>query len=300
MLELVRGYATAAFDAAERAERLAGVAADLGELARLLVVSDDLRATLTDGSLEPAVRSAVLDDLFAWKIVPEALAPVTFAVLSERASDLPKTVERLVELAEEANSRAVANEPPGAEPPIGRSGAYERIRGFADRILEQLASPREVDVIEDELFRLARLAEQTPALRETVAETASPIERRLAVLADLLTGKVRAETAWLACYVLRAGRSRDFVGSLDYLVEIAAAERGRRIADVRSAVELDADERERLSAALSKIVHRPVELRVRIDPTVLGGCSIRVGNTVIDGTVRHRLDQLRESLFQRA
>jgi len=65
-------------------------------------------------------------------------------------------------------------------------------------------------------------------------------------------------------------------------------------------VELDAGERRRLSEALSRIVRRPVELRVRIDPSVLGGISISVGDTVIDGTVRHRLDQLREALMQRA
>jgi F-type H+-transporting ATPase subunit delta len=47
-------------------------------------------------------------------------------------------------------------------------------------------------------------------------------------------------------------------------------------------------------------MRRQVELRVRIDPSVLGGVRISVGDTVIDGTVRHRLEQLRESLLQRA
>jgi F-type H+-transporting ATPase subunit delta len=90
------------------------------------------------------------------------------------------------------------------------------------------------------------------------------------------------------------------VDALDYLVEVAAADRGRRVADVRAAVDLDADERQRLSEALSRTMRRPVELRVRIDPSVLGGIGISVGDTVIDGTVRHRLEQLRESLLQRA
>ena len=68
------------------------------------------------------------------------------------------------------------------------------------------------------------------------------------------------------------------------------------MADIRAAVELDESERERLALALSRIMRRQVELRVRIDPSVLGGVSISVGDTVIDGSVRHRLDKLREAL----
>jgi len=300
MLELVRGYATATFDAAERAGRIATVAAELAEMSRLLVASEELRGVVTDASISDASRRAVLEDLLGDKVSVEALAPFTFAVSSERAAELPKTLERLVEIAELESSRVAVEEPSGAEPPAGRSGAYERIRGYGERIFEQITSNSEVDEIEDELFRLARIAQQTVSLRQALADSASPIERRLAVLSDLLSGRVMPATALLAGYVLRAGRSRDFVGALDYLVEIAAAERGRRVADVRAAVELDAGERRRLSEALSRIVRRPVELRVRIDPSVLGGISISVGDTVIDGTVRHRLDQLREALMQRA
>ncbi len=109
---------------------------------------------------------------------------------------------------------------------------------------------------------------------------------------------MRFDTLQLCAYVLRAGRARDLVGALESLVELAAAERGRRLADVRSAVELDEDERDRLTAALARIARRPVELRVHIDPSVIGGLSIIVGDTIIDGTVRHRLEQLRESLLQ--
>lgn len=300
MLELVRGYATASFDAAERAGRIAAVSIDLAEMSRLLVASDLLREVVTDGSIAAASRCAVLDDLLGGKVQPEALAPLSFAVLSERAAELPKVLERLLEMAEVARARVDAGEPPGAEPPIGRSGAYERIRGYGERIFEQLRAPTEVDEVEDELFRLARISEQSAVLRQALADTGAPMERRLAVLADLLGPRVSPATASLAAYVLRAGRSRDVVGALDYLVEIAAAERGRRVADVRCAVQLGDSERDAMTLALSRIMRRQVELRVRIDPAVLGGVRINVGDTVIDGTVRHRLEQLRESLTVRA
>ncbi|HEV8064193.1 MAG TPA: F0F1 ATP synthase subunit delta, partial [Acidimicrobiales bacterium] len=139
-----------------------------------------------------------------------------------------------------------------------------------------------------------------PSLRAAVSDTSAPIEGRLAVLEDLLANRVRPDTGRLAAYTIRAGRSRDFASALDYLVELAAAERGRRIADVRTAVDLTADERQRLSDALARLTRRPVELRVRLDPTAIGGLSVAVGDIVIDGTVRHRLAQLRESLLQGA
>ncbi|HXY43124.1 MAG TPA: ATP synthase F1 subunit delta [Acidimicrobiales bacterium] len=300
MLELVRGYAKATFDAAERAGRIEAVASDLAELSRLLVASEPLRIVLTDGSIPVQARRAVVEELLSDKISSDALATVVFAMVSERAAELPKTLERLVETAEIASSLAAAGEPPDGEPPVGRSGAYERIRGYGERIFELQRHTDDVDEIEDELFRLARIIEHNLALRDALADSAVPTDRRVSVLADLLRGRVRPETVWLAGYVLRSGRSRDFVGALDYLVEIAAAERGRRIADVRAAVELEADERARMSQALSAIMRRPVELRVRIDPSVLGGVSISVGDTVIDGTVKHRLEQLRESFMQRS
>ncbi|MDA8265720.1 MAG: ATP synthase F1 subunit delta [Actinomycetota bacterium] len=300
MLELVRGYATACLDGAELSSSIATVAVDLGALSRLLVSSDALREVVTDGSIPAASRAAVADDLFRGKLVPEALDPFIFAVMSERAPELPKTLERLLEMAEIESARVAAGRSPGAEPPTGRSGGYERLRGYGERVFELQPSTSAVDEIEDELFRLARIADGSAAFRQALADSGAPIERRLAVLADLLGGRVTPPTALLASYVLRAGRSRDVVGALDYLVEIAASERGRRIADVRAAVALGEGERGRMTSALSRMMRRQVELRVRLDPTLLGGVRITVGDTVIDGTVRHRLEQLRESLLVRA
>jgi len=297
MLELIRGYAAAAFDGAQREGRLGEVSTGLLELARLLVASEPLRTALADGSIPASDRRAVLEDLLSGKIAEEALAPVTFAAETERASELGKTVERLVEVAEMAVANAAGGEPLGAEPPSGRTGSYDRIGGYAERVFEKVSKPGVVDEIEDELFRLARIAEQSPALRDAMGDGEVPVARRLAVLDDLLKGQVRTETLWLAGYVIRAGRSRDLPGALDRLVALAAADRGRRVAEIRSAVPLDDGERERLSEALTRIVRRPVELRVLIDPLVIGGVSVAVGNIIIDGTVRHRLDQLRESLL---
>ena len=65
---------------------------------------------------------------------------------------------------------------------------------------------------------------------------------------------------------------------------------------MRSAVPLDAAQQERLAAALSQATGKQVEVKVIVDENVLGGIVARIGDTVIDGTVRRRLAQLKERI----
>ena len=74
----------------------------------------------------------------------------------------------------------------------------------------------------------------------------------------------------------------------------AAQESGRELAEVHSAIELTDDQQERLAAALTKATGKEVEVKVVVDPSVIGGVVSQVGDTVIDGSVRHRLQQLRD------
>lgn len=297
MLELTRGYAAAVLDEAAEEASLPAVVAGLEALRTILITSEPLRLALTDGSVPTAARGALMSDLLEPRVRSEVVAIATFAIVYERATELPKTYEHAFELAETRLQETEAGEPLQPEPPIGRAGAFERIRGYAERVFEHVEEQQSVDTIEDELFRVARIAEDQQSLRAALSAP-TDLADRLGLLSELLADKVRRETLDLLGYVLRCGRSRDLVGAIDYLVELAAAERGRRVADVRAAVELDSGERRRLSEALGQRVRRTVELRVVIDPSVLGGLDVSVGDTVIDGTVRHRLEQLRETILE--
>ncbi len=82
----------------------------------------------------------------------------------------------------------------------------------------------------------------------------------------------------------------------DALVALGASEGGKQLALVRSAVELSDDQKTRLATALEQSVGTPVEVRVVIDPQVLGGLVAQVGDTIIDGSVRRRLDQLKQAI----
>jgi F-type H+-transporting ATPase subunit delta len=92
------------------------------------------------------------------------------------------------------------------------------------------------------------------------------------------------------------GRANELPAIVDRFVELAAAEREHAVAEVRSAVALDEGQQQRLAAALSQATGKRVEVKVIIDEKVLGGIVARIGDTVIDGTIRHRLEQLKETI----
>ncbi len=299
MRDLLLGYATATLESAAAAGRARQVASDLAGFERALVESDPLRNVLTDPSVPARARRGVVEDLLEGKAVAESRALASWAALVEPASEFPLVVPVLLERAEQSAVAAESGQSLKTRPEEvlgGRTAVRERIRGYADRLFQEVDRLERIDDIEDELFRFARIVDASRALRQALGDPSAPVARRAGLVEDLLRGKAQPATTRLIVYVLRAGHVRDLVGTLEWLAELAAQERGRRVAEVRSAVELDDRERARLAEALQRTVGHPVEVRVQIDAAVIGGMTVMIGDTIIDGSVRHRLDQLRETL----
>jgi F-type H+-transporting ATPase subunit delta len=172
----------------------------------------------------------------------------------------------------------------------------DRNDAYAAALLEIAKAEGNLDTVEDELFRVARTIESNEALRSTLTDQAIPVDRRQKIVEALLDGKASPVTTALVSFVVGAGRSRNLPEIIDRLVARAAEERREAVAEVRTAYPLDDDHRQKLADALSKATGKHVSLKVVVDPTVMGGVIATIGDTVIDGTIRHRLDQLRESL----
>ncbi len=150
--------------------------------------------------------------------------------------------------------------------------------------------------VADELFRFARVLEGSDELRDTLVDPHLPAVRRQQIVEDLLAGKASDVTTALVSMVVGVGRARDLPAIIDRFVELTARQGQRSVAEVRSAIELTEDQRARLAEALSSATGGAVEVKVIVDPTVLGGIVTQIGDTVIDGSVRHRLSQLRETI----
>ena len=172
----------------------------------------------------------------------------------------------------------------------------ERTEAYADALLAAARGEGNLADIEDDLFRFARTVEGSDDLRMALTDPALPVERRLAVIEDLVGGKALAVSAALVGLIVGAGHAADLPAIVDRFVELAVAERQREVAEVRSVLPLDDGQQRRLAAALSAATGKQVEVKVIVDPSVLGGVVARVGDVVIDGSVRHRLEQLKEQL----
>lgn len=168
--------------------------------------------------------------------------------------------------------------------------------GYAAAFLDAARAEGAVEDVSNELFHFARALERSDDLRQTLTDQALPIEKRQGIVLELLGAKASPFSASLVSFVIASGRARNLVAIIDKFVELSASEHDKEIAQVQSSVPLDADQQKRLAEALSKALGKQVEVKVVVEPNLLGGIVARVGDTVIDGSVRHRLDQLRETI----
>lgn len=171
-----------------------------------------------------------------------------------------------------------------------------RIDGYARALFEIARAEGTIDEVEDELFRFARSYESSDDLRNALTDDQVPAATRQAIVEDLLGGKATKTTTQLVSMVVGSGRGRDLPAIVDKLVARAANSKDLSVAMVRTAVALTDDQEHRLRAALANATGKQVDLKVVVDPSILGGIVATVGDTVIDGSVRTRVDQLKSRL----
>jgi F-type H+-transporting ATPase subunit delta len=170
------------------------------------------------------------------------------------------------------------------------------VTGYAQAVFAIAEAEGDLDRVQDELYRFAKAVETDPRLREALTDPQLPSERKRAVVGELLGGRATAHTVSLLGFLVESGHGRDLQRIVEKLAELAAERGQQAFAEVRTAVPLDAERRERLSRALSRATGRTVDMRVLVDPAVIGGAVSRVGDQVIDGSIRRKLELAREQL----
>ena len=172
----------------------------------------------------------------------------------------------------------------------------ERIDGYARALFEIARAEGTLDEVEDELFRFARSYESSDALRNALTDEMIPAGKRQAIVEDLLGDKATSTTTQLVSMVVGSGRGRELPAIIDKLVARASSAKNLEVAEVRTAVALSSDQQARLAAAITNATGKQVNLKVVVDPSVIGGVVATVGDTVIDGSVRTRIEQLKSRL----
>lgn len=172
----------------------------------------------------------------------------------------------------------------------------ERTAGYAAAIYELATAEGDLPRVEAELISIARAIDGSTDLRLTLTDPALPLERKRAVIEDLLGSRASRTTITAISMIAGLNRFGELGEIARHLSVRSAASVGKKLAEVRSAVELDPATVQRLAAALEKQTGSAVEVRTVVDPSIVGGIVARVGDTVIDGSVRSRLDSLRQAL----
>ena len=173
------------------------------------------------------------------------------------------------------------------------------IQGYATALFSVALAEGVLDQIEDELFRFARTVENESQLREALTDANLPAEHRANMVAELLGKKTSPHTANLISFIVTSGHARDLSHIVDALVALAAEKRKHVVAEVRSAVPLDEGQQKKLKDALEKATGKQIELKVLVDPSVIGGVVARVGDMVFDASVRRRLQLAKEAFGRR-
>ena len=171
-----------------------------------------------------------------------------------------------------------------------------RVNAYAAALFEVARAEGNLERVEAELYEVARAVERNDDLRNKLTDQAIPVDLRQGIVEDLLQGRAQPVTTALVSFVVGAGRGRDLPKIVDQMVQRAAEERSQVVAEVVSAIALNEQQIDRLSQALSARTGKSVSVKVSVDPSILGGIIAAVGDTVIDGSVRRRLEQLRETL----
>lgn len=243
-------------------EEFASLGDDLFRAAALLRSEPALRRAVTDVSTPAAAKAALAHGLLDGKLGAPAVDLVAQAVGLRwvAARDLADALEHL--------------------------GVVAVVRS---------AGRRESTRLSDELFVVGQVVEEDADLRIALSDPVRSVEDKRTLLRSLLEGRALPATVVLVEQAL-AGSHRSFHAAITEYQKVAAATQGEGVARVRVARQLTEVERTRLEQALSTQYGRPVHLNIEVDPALLGGMRVEIGDDVIDGTVVSRLDDARRRL----
>jgi F-type H+-transporting ATPase subunit delta len=153
-----------------------------------------------------------------------------------------------------------------------------------------------LDDVEDQLFRFERVLDSEGQLSTLLDEAVTPAERRVQLLDSIVDGKVHPLTKSLLDHAVTSQNKRSIAVAVHSLLDVAGERRSRSVARVLSALELTADQQQRLASALTELYGRPITVLTAVDPSIRGGLVVRVGDEIIDGSVAARMFTVRQAL----
>ena len=243
------------------------LASELFAVVDVLDHNGTLRRAVTDSSRDAAARQGIANTVFGGKISSQAMAVLTNAVAQRWSedSDLSDALERAAVLAVIASAQS---------------------RGGVDALDEVL----------NELLTFVRTVDSNAQAQEALSDHQASKEAKKKLAVALGGPATTAEGVLLLERVGSNPRGLHAARAADEFAEIIVKRQNRYIARVTSAINLSQAQLERLGRALNAVYGRELKLDVSVDPAVLGGLRVQVGDEVIDGTVETRMSDLSRSI----
>ncbi len=256
----------AALEAAKSALASAtGVTRTTGEqllsAGRDIAGSPQLRALLADPSVEMAEKTGLIGRIFS------SLDTTSAALLGALVGTRWSNSDQLIDGIEQIGIRAIAIS----------------------------ATDPDAD-IEGELFAFSRAVSSDPELELAVGSKLGDPAGKATLVDSLLTSKADPGTLAIVRHLVQTPRGRRIGELLALAADIVADASGGIVANVTAAAPLTAAQLDSLAATLKTQYEREPRIAVRVDPTVIGGLRVQVGDDVIDGTIASRLSELRLQL----
>ena len=307
--ELVRNYV------GDPAQQSATVDRFLDELDAMAPAAADVEYPLM-AKMRSASRYALADLSDRFSTIAKSLDNRALSTVSAELVSVAKMLERemvvtryLTVPAEDAAPRVrllerlVSGEVADPTLDVLRAAVSERWSANADLVdaiehvsrqalLEVAEREDQVDEVEEQLFRFSRILDAQPRLGILLGDYSAPAEGRIALLSKVLdssSGSVNKIAIALLSQTVELLRGEPAEEAMKFLAEVAVARRGEVVAQVGAAAELSDAQRTRLTEVLSRIYGHPVTVQLEIDPELLGGLLISVGDEVVDGTLSSRL-----------
>ncbi|MDO4685608.1 MAG: F0F1 ATP synthase subunit delta [Corynebacterium sp.] len=236
---------------------------ELFDVVEILDGDRGLRVAVADSSATPEQRSGLVTAVFGKKV-----SKVTLDILTAAAAQVWSTPREL------------------------RTGLVELGRRALLRAAEQ---QNQLAQVEDELFRLSRILDGEKQLTQLLGDRTATAAAKRELLARVLYGKVSSITEALALQVIGRPDSNP-IDDMAQLSALAAGLEGKKVAYVVSAVELNEAQEQALVEKLGRIYGRKMSIHAEVDPSLLGGMVVRVGDEVIDGSTAGKLQRLRSNL----
>ncbi len=172
----------------------------------------------------------------------------------------------------------------------------ERTQVYAQSLVDIARVENRLADVEDELFAFAQAVQGNDDLRMILTDPNIAAEERVGVTDQLLEGKALSTTKAIIALIVMAEHAGDLSEIVDAFIARSAHIREKETAEIRTAVELDDETLEKLVKALSKATGKSLDVKVILDENVIGGIVAKIGDQVIDGTLRSRLSKLKETI----